>query len=78
MLKQGGQKVKKKNQSKEKPEKKPFFHSETATSTVIGVVLLLGIIFSVFAIIRIGYVPEWKNDAEYSNQQAKTERFLAK
>ena len=67
MLKQGGQKVKKNNRSKEKPEKKSFSHSETATSTVIGVVLLLGIIFSVFAIIRIGYVPEWKNDAEYSH-----------
>jgi hypothetical protein len=59
--------VKKNNRSKEKPEQKSFFHSETATSTVIGVVLLLGIIFSVFAIIRIGYVPEWKNDAEYSH-----------
>lgn len=55
------------NRNEEKPEKKSFFYSEAATSTIIGAVLLLGIIFSVFAIVRLGYVPEWKNDAEYSH-----------
>ncbi|WP_240664295.1 hypothetical protein [Methanosarcina sp. MSH10X1] len=59
--------MKKSNRNKEKPEKKSFFHSEAATSTIIGAVLLLGIIFSVFAIVRIGYVPEWKSDAECSH-----------
>jgi len=44
-----------------------FFSSESATSTVIGAVLLLAIIFSVFSIVRMGYIPEWKNDAEYSH-----------
>jgi hypothetical protein len=44
-----------------------FFCSESATSTVIGAVLLLGIIFSVLCIVRTEYVPEWKNEAEYSH-----------
>lgn len=47
---------------------RPFFlRSESATSTVIGVVLLLAIIVSIFSVVRLGYVPEWKNDAEYSH-----------
>lgn len=47
---------------------KPFsFRSESASSTVIGAVLLLAIIVSVFSVVRIGYIPEWKNDAEYSH-----------
>lgn len=44
-----------------------FSRSESATSTVVGVVLLLAIFFSLFSIVQIGYVPEWKNDAEYSH-----------
>lgn len=47
--------------------KKFFLCSESATATAIGAVLLLGIIFLVFSIIRIGYIPEWKNDDEYSH-----------
>jgi len=46
-----------------------FFRSESASSTVIGTVLLLGIIFSVFSIVWIGYIPEWKNDAESSHME---------
>jgi hypothetical protein len=47
---------------------KPFFlRSESASSTVVGAVLLLAIIVSVFSVVRIGYIPEWKNDAEYSH-----------
>lgn len=47
---------------------KPFFlRSESASSTVVGAVLLLAIIVSVFSVIRLGYIPEWKNDAEYSH-----------
>jgi PKD repeat protein len=39
-------------------------NSESAVSTIIAAVLLLSIIFTIFAVIRIAYVPEWKNDAE--------------
>lgn len=48
-------------------EKIRFSRSESATATVIGAVLLLGIIFSVLVIIWVGCVPEWKNDAERSH-----------
>ncbi len=41
-----------------------FFHSESAGATVIAAVLLLSIIFTVLAVVRIEYVPEWKNEAE--------------
>jgi hypothetical protein len=58
----------KKNYENRSRSKKTFFlHSESATATAIGAVLLLGIIFLVLSIIRIGYVPEWKNDDEYSH-----------
>ena len=43
---------------------KGLFNSESAAATVIGAVLLLSIIFTIFAVVRIAYVPEWKNDAE--------------
>ncbi len=47
---------------------KPFFlRSESASSTVVGAVLLLAIIVMVFSVVRLGYIPEWKNDAEYSH-----------
>ena len=49
-------------------QKNSFFSiSESATSTVIGAVLLLGIIFSIITIIYVEYIPEWKGDAEYSH-----------
>jgi len=41
-----------------------LFNSKSAAATVIAAVLLLSIIFTIFAIVRIAYVPEWKNDAE--------------
>ena len=43
---------------------KSLFNSESAAATVIAAVLLLSIIFTIFAVVRIAYVPEWKNDAE--------------
>ncbi len=43
---------------------KNLFNSESAAATVIAAVLLLSIIFTIFAVVRIAYVPEWKNDAE--------------
>lgn len=41
-----------------------LFSSESAAATVIAAVLLLSIIFTIFAIVRIGYVPEWETNAE--------------
>ena len=46
---------------------KTLFKSESAAATVIAAVLLLSIIFTIFAVVRIAYVPEWKNDAEQSH-----------
>jgi len=58
----------KEKKSKNSQVSKPvFLFSESASSTVIGAVLLLAIIVSVFSVVRIGYIPEWKNDAEYSH-----------
>jgi hypothetical protein len=45
-------------------DRKDIFSSESAAATVIAAVLLLSIIFTIFAVVRIAYVPEWKNDAE--------------
>jgi hypothetical protein len=61
------EKMQKNNSDKIGFEKKFFSHSESATSTVIGAVLLLGIISSALTIVYVGCVPEWKNDAEYSH-----------
>jgi len=58
----------KEEKSKSLQVSKPFFlRSESASSTVVGAVLLLAIIVMVLSVIRLGYVPEWKNDAEYSH-----------
>jgi hypothetical protein len=46
---------------------KNLSNSESAASTVIAAVLLLSILFTIFAVIRIAYVPEWKADAEQSH-----------
>jgi hypothetical protein len=56
----------KNNRSKEKARKE-IFSSESAAATVIAAVLLLSIIFALFAVVRIAYVPEWKTDAEQSH-----------
>lgn len=44
-----------------------FFRLESASSTALATILLFGIIFSVFSVIYLGYVPEWKNDEEHSH-----------
>lgn len=59
--------MEKHNESKPIPEKIYFFQLESATATVIGAVLLLGIIFSILTITYVEYIPEWKGDAEYSH-----------
>lgn len=59
--------MKKHNENRSGSEKTFFIHSESATATAIGAVLLLGIIFSVLTFICVFYIPEWKSDAEYSH-----------
>lgn len=44
-----------------------FLKSESGASTAVAFVLLLGIIFTVFSVVHLGYVPEWKTDAEHSH-----------
>jgi hypothetical protein len=55
-----------KNISREKA-RKSFFNSESAGATIVAAVLLLSIIFTVLAVVRIEYVPMWKTDAEQSH-----------
>jgi len=62
--------MKKHNEKDSRVENLRFSRSESATATVIGAVLLLGIIFSVLTIIWVGCVPEWKNDAESSHMDS--------
>lgn len=44
-----------------------FLKSETSTTVALAAVLLLAILFSVFTIIQVEYVPEWKEEAEYAH-----------
>lgn len=48
----------------EKKPKKDFLKSESAAATVIAAVLLLSLVFTIFAFVRVAYIPEWKSDAE--------------
>lgn len=41
-----------------------FFKSESAVSTVVSFVLLLGLFVTVLAVFNVHYIPEWKSDAE--------------
>ncbi len=59
--------MKEKNSNNSKVSKPFFLRSESASSTVVGAVLLLAIIVTVLSVVRLGYMPEWKNDAEYSH-----------
>jgi PKD repeat protein len=56
---------------------KNLFNSESAVSTVLAAVLLLSIIFTIFAVVRIAYVPEWKNDAEAAHMHDVLEDMSA-
>jgi len=44
-----------------------IFRSESASATVIAAVLLLCIVFTTIAIVRISYVPEWKKETEHAH-----------
>lgn len=52
-----------------KKARKSLFNSESAGATVIAAILLLCLIFSVLAVIRIEHIPEWKTDAEESHMK---------
>ncbi|WP_052305868.1 hypothetical protein [Methanosarcina barkeri] len=41
-----------------------FSKCESAAATVIAAVLLLALIFTMISVVKLEYVPEWKNDAE--------------
>lgn len=41
-----------------------FSNSESAAATAIAAVLLLALAFTMISVIKLEYVPEWKNDAE--------------
>lgn len=41
-----------------------FSKSESAAATVIAAVLILALIFTMISVVKLEYVPEWKNDAE--------------
>jgi hypothetical protein len=41
--------------------------SETAVSTVVSAVLLLGIIVALLTVINVSYIPEWKTGAEQAH-----------
>ena len=44
-----------------------FSKSESAAATAILAILLLGFAFTVISVVKLGYVPEWKNAAEHDN-----------
>ncbi|WP_292390610.1 hypothetical protein [Methanosarcina sp. UBA5] len=44
-----------------------FSKGESAAATVIAAVLLLALIFTVISVVKLEYVPEWKNDAEMNH-----------
>lgn len=46
---------------------KPFAKSDSALSTVVGAVLVLGLLVTLTTTIQVSYVPAWKADAEYSH-----------
>jgi hypothetical protein len=41
-----------------------FSKSESAAVTAIIAILLLGLVFTIISVVRLEYVPEWKDDAE--------------
>ncbi len=41
-----------------------FLRSESAASGAIAFILLFGILFSIYSVIHLGYVPEWKSETE--------------
>jgi hypothetical protein len=44
-----------------------IIQSESASSSAIAFILLFGIIFSIYFVIHLGYVPEWKSETEKSH-----------
>lgn len=53
-----------------------FIQLESASSTALATILLFGIIFSVFSVVYLGYVPEWKTDEEHSHMSKLWEDMI--
>ncbi|MDD3041993.1 MAG: PKD domain-containing protein [Methanosarcinaceae archaeon] len=45
----------------------PFTNSENATAIALAAILLFALIVTVYTVIQVEYVPEWKTDAEYAH-----------
>jgi hypothetical protein len=41
-----------------------FSKSESAAATAVIAILLLGLVFTIVSVVKLEYVPEWKNDVE--------------
>ena len=59
-----------------KPGLNSFFRLESASSTAMSTILLLGIIFSVFSLVYLECVPEWKADEEHSHMSKVWEDMI--
>lgn len=44
-----------------------FINSESATAIALAGIILFALAFTVYAVIQVEYVPEWKTDAEYAH-----------
>jgi hypothetical protein len=53
-----------------------FFRLESASSTALATILLFGITFSIFSVVYLGYVPEWKTDEEHSHMSKLWEDMI--
>jgi hypothetical protein len=53
-----------------------FSKCESAAATVIVAVLLLALIFTVISVVKLEYVPEWKNDAERNHMYDKWDEIV--
>ncbi|WP_232316193.1 hypothetical protein [Methanosarcina vacuolata] len=51
-------------EDRKKSARSCFSKSESAAATVIIAVLLLALAFTMIAVVKLEYVPDWKNDAE--------------
>lgn len=53
-----------------------FLKSESAAATAIIAILLLGLVFTIISVVRLEYVPEWKDDAEQDHAYDMSDDML--
>ncbi|HEY3361874.1 MAG TPA: hypothetical protein VGK06_08655 [Methanosarcina sp.] len=56
--------ITKKETEEEKGLFSRFLKSESAAATAVIAILLLGLVFTIISVVKLEYVPEWKNNAE--------------